>query len=257
MKRILSKILPVFLCLPLVSTAQYYELPDTVIIDKKNTVGLYVSPVAGFMMNSFILNPRYGVQYKRWLNEYKRLRLSVVHDVVQYEYDNNKFSPSNFVQSTGSTIMMLSEWRQQRKTTLRAGIEWTQYTKKIDSFFGFDIIAGYKTDEYYMDHTAYDYYTSTGSQDTANYIQANPAKSYRPYSYYNQYIELGIAPVIGWRFDVKNNWEFAVNVSPEVTVAIPVANQWKGDWPMPIESAPDTEIEFRLRLLEMVLSYRF
>lgn len=237
--------------------AQYYELPDSIAIENKNTIGVFVSPIAGFMLNSFVYSPRYGLQYKRWLTDYKRLRLSLVHDFIEYDYGNNDFDESRFVQSTGSTLWMLSEFRTQRKTTLRAGLEWTDYSSKVDGYFGVDVIMGYKTDEYDMFYKAYNYYTSTNSADTADYVLANPALDRKPYSYYYQYIEFGIAPIIGWRFDIKKRFEFTVNASPELTVAIPVAQQWRGDAPMPYESRADTEIEFRLRLLEMVLSYRF
>lgn len=245
------------LLVPEHTKAQYYELPDSVIIENKNSLGFYVSPVAAFMLNSFAYSPRFGLQYKRWLTDYKRLRLSLVHDFIEYDFGNNDFDESRFVQSTGSTLWMLSESRMQRKTTLRAGMEWTDYSSKIDSYFGFDIIAGYKSDEYDTYYKAYDYYTSTNSTDTADYVVANTSMDKRPYSYYYQYLEFGIAPIIGWRFDIKKRFEFTINASPELSVAIPIAQEWRGEMPMPIESRADTEIEFRLRLLEMVLSYRF
>lgn len=237
--------------------AQYYEEPDTVIIENKNTLGLYVSPLATFMMNSFVHNPRVGIQYKRLLAPYKRLRLSLVNDIINYSYADEETNPIDFIKGTNEAIIVESEKRKEQKTTLRAGIEWSDYTKKVDALFGLDLMAGYKTDEYSLTEERYDFSPVVFEGDTGYFLNTVPTKTTIPYSYFYEFIELGISPIIGWRFDIKDNFEFAVTASPEVTVAIPIASEWRGELPMPIGSPPDTEIEFRLRLLEMVLSYRF
>lgn len=257
MKKLQLIILLISLLCILNMKAQYYEEPDTVIIENKNTLGLYVSPLATFMMNSFVHNPRIGIQYKRLLAPYKRLRLSLVNDVIKYSYADEETNPIDFIKGTNEAIIAESEARKEQKTTLRAGLEWSDYTKKVDALFGLDIIAGYNTDEYSLTESRYDFTPVVIEGDTGYFLNTAPTKIATPYSYFYEYIEVGLAPVIGWRFDIKNNWEFVVAASPEVSVAIPIASEWRGEQPMPIGSTPDTEIEFRLRLLEMVLSYRF
>jgi len=238
--------------------AQYYEEPDTVVIEKKNTIGLYISPAVNFMMNSFTHNPRVGIQYKRWLTDYKRLRLSLVHDKIKFSEADETFDPDNFISATDSSFTVATEKRNQRKTTLRAGMEWTNYQEKVDGFFGIDLIAGYKLDEYEMKMETYRWKNYTyPNGDTIQDFRQDQRLTRWPYAYKYEFIELGISPIIGWRFDIKSNFEFVVSASPEVSIAIPVASEWLGELPMPIGSPPDTEIEFRLRLLEMVLSYRF
>jgi hypothetical protein len=209
------------------------------------------------MMNSFVHNPRIGIQYKRILAPYKRLRLSLVNDIINYTYTDDGTNAIDFIKGTNEAIIVESEVRKEQKTTLRAGLEWSDYTKKVDALFGLDLMAGYKTDEYSLTEELYDFSPVVIEGDTGYFLNSTPTKTATPYSYFYEFLEVGLAPVIGWRFDIKDNWEFVVTASPEVRVSIPFASEWRGDEPMPIGSPPDTEIEFRLRLLEMVLSYRF
>lgn len=238
--------------------AQYYSHPDSIVLENRNTLGLYISPAVNFMMNSFAHNPRFGIQYKRWLTDYKRLRLSLVRDYIKFYETTDEFPINKYLSTKDSLLIVSSSQRNQQKTTLRAGLEWNSYSDNIDGFFGLDLIAGYKKDKYEMKLETYSW--SKSSQyigDTLYHFQLNQNQTTYPYAYNNTFIELGISPIIGWRFDIKDNFEFAVWASPEVTIAVPVSSEWLGDNPIPSGSTPDTEIEFRLRLLEMVLSYRF
>lgn len=233
---------------------QYYSERDTMTIDKKNSIGLYISPIVSFLMNSYANNPRYGLQYKRLIQNNKQLRLSLVYDQIKYQYRNNFPIEDNMVAISDSSFTIENESRNNRIATVRAGFEWSNYQKSYQGFFGLDIIAGYKDDLYHLEQLNYQTIQTT---DGISFFRFDPTMNDLLYSYTYKFLILGVSPIIGWRFDIKNRLSYAISVSPEVTTAIPISSTWSGSSVFPLSSPPDTEIEFRLRVLEMVLSYRF
>jgi hypothetical protein len=233
--------------------AQYFTAQDSVSV-KKNSIGLIISPIVSFVMDAYAPNPRYGVQYKRWLAPNKRLRLTYVHDKMLFDAPEDYLRDDNLIAITDKTITVYSETRKQWRNTLRVGLEWNESIKSNDAFFGLDIIAGYKQDHYQLEYSEYFYYSGL---DGVQRISSYPKSVTIPYGYKYDFIQLGIAPIIGWRFNIRSHFEFAVNASPELTVSLPAKSEWNGTMTPPNAQMAQTEIEFRLRVLEMVLSYRF
>lgn len=233
--------------------AQYYTEPDSVSV-KKNSIGLFITPIVSFAMDAYAPNPRYGVQYKRWLAPYKRLRIAYVHDKMLFDAPGDNLKDDNLLEITDKTITVFSESRKQWRNTLHIGLEWNESIKSNDAFFGLDIIAGYKQDHYQLKYAEYHYYTSPAGELQ---IDDYPSTLTTPYGYHYDYIQLGIAPILGWRFNIREHFEFAVNASPEFTVSLPAKSEWLGTRTPPQVQLAQNEIEFRIRVLEMVLSYRF
>ncbi len=234
---------------------QYYE-PDSLPAMQRNSLGIILNPAVGVMLNNPIPFQRYGLHYKRWITEYKRLRMSLVYDNNRLNEPSEFFSLQQFVGATDSTFTLSTELHQERKYQLRMGMEWSEYRQGIDGFFGLDFFAGYKQEKYDLEHRTYYHATTTNNGDSLQRVYEDITKRNRPIAYMHEFFEIGLAPIIGWRFFIRKHFELALNASPEVGVAFPMRTTWRGTAPSNINNRAQTEIEFRLRLLEIVLSYR-
>jgi hypothetical protein len=236
--------------------AQYYAEPDSVSV-KKNSLGLIITPAVSFAMDAYAPNPRYGVQYKRRLSPNKQLRLTYIHDKIKYGEPLDEDYMQDVLLITNNTFRVYSNTRKELRNSLRIGMEWTETVQSHDAFFGFDIIAGYQKDRYELTHLVYNYYTPSYPAGSSQVIRQDNNRTEIAYGYKYDFIQLGIAPVIGWRFNIRQHFAFAVNASPELTFSLPVKSEWYGRLAPHYAQHPNMKIEFRMRVLEMVLSYRF
>jgi hypothetical protein len=235
------------------AAAQYAE-PDTISISKKNSVGIYINPFAIAFMGNEVNDLRLGVQYKYILADNKRLRISAVYDRQDLERPRRSLDPADIYRITDSTEVTRDYGHERSRANMRLGYEWSDYTDPVDAFYAVDIVLGYSSEEYREGLATY-LREATDSTGVLNGVDDELHAHALPIAYNYHFLEMGLAPVFGWRFLMKQQWELQASISPEFYYAFPVKEEWLGDSRQPLDYRASSTLEFRLRVLELVLSY--
>lgn len=214
---------------------------------KRNSIGLIINPVVSVFLGSSPYDMRAGILYRRRLTDYKSLRFSGAVQFKEAMYDRD-----NYVSGiTDSTIQIIYPSDSYFRTEARIGIEWSDYTSNSDSFYAIELIAGHisntessrKIDYQRVNNAAY----PVGVQLTDSIGYCTRVNS----------VVIGLAPVIGWRGRFREKWECMASISPEVYFTSPYKTIYCVDSSSGFEMNRSSSLDFRLRLLDLAISYHF
>ncbi len=224
--------------------AQYLEVEEKPIL-KKNSIGVGLNPMLALMLGASAENLHYSLNYRRLLNENRRLRT-----IVNYQWGMDYYFDNLPVGGTDSTIVMKGGNFGYQYAELKVGMEWSDFKSKHDGFYGFDVLVGY--DKYYDLQTHEERFTVNNAY---GFIRIGSLAGLDTVTYYtNHSFAIGLAPFFGYRVEMNEHWELLAWMSPEFAYVIPVKTDTHG---IQQYYHANSTINFRLRLLDVVVGYRF
>lgn len=234
------------------SSAQYVSPESTETSSTpKNSVGIIFNPVVSVMLGSAPYDMRAGLMYRRQLTQNKTLRASGAIQFREAAFDQ----PGDVIAVTDSTIKMSYATDSYFRTEIRCGIEWSDYSEKSDAFYALELIAGNHSRT--ESSNKIDYRRLAGIDNETNSILGTQLTDSVGYCTKQQSILIGVAPVIGWRCVFKQKWEFMASFSPEVVFTSPYKTSYCTDNSDDHQMEEASSVDFRLRLLDVVLAYHF
>jgi hypothetical protein len=234
----------ILLCISTTSLAQYVE-PDNSKSDiqtHKNSIGIGLNPMMAVAIGADASHVHYGLQYKRSLSENKMLRIT---GFIQGEKNGPELGEP--IGLTDSSLFVNSSYDQYSVIELRAGLEWSNYKERFDGFYGFDTGIDRQTTlesvhQYKIDtEEGPDLYGQLLGKDTLTYFT-------------DDYLMIGLAPFFGYRVGIGKRFDLTAWMSPEFVYMAPLRSDTHGVQQIHRQNA---YIDFRLRLLDVMLSYRF
>jgi hypothetical protein len=226
------------------ASAQYVETEEKE-RPKKNGIGFGINPIVAVMLGAGNQGLHYGIQYRRLLNDNSRLRTGLFYQSAKFSLDNG--AP---VGITDSTLIKLNGSNGYRTGEFRMGIEFSDFTAKHDAFYGVDAIVGYNHSYY---HEVREEVLTQRLEDSQNIygevVSTDTVKYYSDYS-----MVLGIAPTVGFRVQMKEHMELLASASFEIVYNGAIKTDTYGVNQIHSNSS---FLEFRTRILDLVLSYRF
>jgi hypothetical protein len=250
----LSLLVGVFACQ--LAGAQYIEA-DSVYAGRRNSLMFLANPVVAFALQSNGESLQYGISFKRVLSNTRRLKLALGHEYVDLSPKQSASTGRYFQQSSDSTIAAIALNETFNRTTIRGGLEWSEYLAKNAMYYGVDLQLGARKQHY----DAYTYHYSKleldSSQINPTVFSSAPDSIVGVYDYSNRYIDIGLAIHIGYRIQLKEKWEVNLSFSPEFNVYFAGKNTWNLETPAPLQYLPSSGFEMQLRLLLVDIGYRF
>lgn len=232
--------------------AQYYTEPDTMRVEKKNTLGVFITTPVVWLMGGSPRVPRAAVQFKRNLRPERSLRVTATYDQLNGYYDSYDYALINVVSVSDTSITY--DWRYDYswRATLRGGMEWSSPSKKLGPYYGFDGILGYG--EKYDYRTLETYKADTlGGNLYPNTMESISSVPYRAET--RSTLWAGFDFTVGWRIRFGKGWQWQTQFSPEFYVLIDRnVRVQQGTFFSP---EPWTTVDMRLRMLESMICYRF
>lgn len=228
--------------------AQYVETNEEEKNDKtelrKNSLGIGLNPFAVIALGGDAAHIHYGLQYKRLLNENRSLRIT---GFVQSHTDAP--APGAPIDRTDSTLFVRSQYSEYAVKEFRIGMEWSNFKERFDGFYGFDLITGIdRQTEFESIHE----YTFAG--ENASSLYGNKIGSDTLTYFTDDYLMIGLAPFFGYRVGIGHRVDLTAWLSPEFVYLAPVKSDTHD---VPQVHRQNASINFRLRLLDLMLSYRF
>lgn len=224
--------------------AQYIETEDKPIL-KKNSIGVGLNPVVAMMLGASSENLHYSLNYRRLLNENRRLRT-----IMNYQWDKNYYSDNLPVRLTDTTITLIGRNYGYQYAELKVGMEWSDFKSKYDGFYGFDVLVGYHKYDDLLTHEERFVVSSANGYGRVGSLASRDTVIY----YTNHSLVIGFAPFFGYRVEMNEHWELLAWMSPEFVYILPIKTDTHG---VQQYYRANSTINFRLRLLDVVVGYRF
>lgn len=225
---------------------QYVADTTHVFAPKKNQIGAVVNPLAAVMLGTSTSQLHYGLQYKRLLQDHRRLRFSVLYQTAQ----PNVQDLGEPISSTDSTVTFIDEQLGYQYGEFRAGIEWSDFRTKHDAIYGVDLIAGYDVTRKENHQKLVSYTVLPEIVGPATTVEQDTMVSFHE----QRSLVFGAALILGYRVTMKERWELMVHASPEIVYFAPVSESGRRE---PGEEGVGNSVQFRLRLLDISLAYSF
>lgn len=226
--------------------AQYVEDSDNKNSQKpyKNHLGIGLNPLIVVGLGGDAEHVHYGLQYKRMLGESRMLRISAF---VQ----GNKNVPDLGapIGITDSSLFVRSEYDMYNVTEFRVGMEWSNYKERFDGFYGFDLITG--IDRQTEFESIHEYLINTETTPTL-YGQRLGSDTITYFT--DSYLMIGLAPFFGYRVGIGQRFNITAWMSPEFVYMSPLRSDTHGVQQLHRQNA---YINFRLRLIDVMLSFKF
>jgi hypothetical protein len=226
--------------------AQYVETDQNTTNDQphKNSIGIGLNPMMAVAMGADASHVHYGLQYKRMLNENRMLRIT---GFIQGEQNAPELGAP--IGLTDSSLFVNSSYDSYNVKEFRAGLEWSNYKERFDGFYGFDLITGIDRQTSFESIHQYTINTEEGpnlygqllGKDTLTYFT-------------DDYLMIGLAPFFGYRVGIGKRFDLTAWMSPEFVYMAPLRSDTHGVQQIHRQNA---YIDFRLRLLDVMLSYKF
>ncbi len=217
--------------------AQYYEA-DTTSIALKNSFGLYLNAPVAIAIRAGTNHLRNGMQYKRLLQDYKKFRLSFFHQFNE-EYNSNILNYYSY----DTLLIESTSFSKYDYAEFRMGLEWSDYTEQFDTFYAIDIVTGFDKSINSVWETSHEI-ENNGFRQATKLIKDDTEKS----------LMVGLAALIGYRVDIQKHWDITGNFSPEFIYKLPISSHSSLPQPGAINRC---SLHFNLRILDLVLAYRF
>jgi hypothetical protein len=233
-------------------SAQYYEQVDTVVVRKKNAVGVFLTAPVLILMGGEPRVPRLGLQYRRTLSPEKTLRLTATYDQLNGQFDSYDLVLGDVVGFGDSAITYNFRYDYHWRTMFRAGLEWSNPDARLAPVYGFDAMLGYSKHYDYRSLITYGIDTAATSPvpDMENQLSEIAYRDEIRQMYW-----AGVDFSVGWRVSFGRGWQWQMQFSPELYVLVDKrVSVVPGTY---FSSTPWPSIDMRLRILESVLIYRF
>lgn len=228
------------------STAQYVETTTDSSPIRKNQFGAILNPAVAIALSSDPSGLRYGLNYKRMMDNSRRMKFGLSYDGFT-QNDSNHGDP---IASTDSSVVFVKQMFSYDYGEFRVGMEWSDFTAKHDAIYGLDLLVGYHVshDEIHRREVGY---TSTNESliPQTRFIQDSLAVNY-----VQKALVLGLAPQLGYRVLMKERWELQLTSTMEFAYYAPTSESGKRD---PNMERMANSISFRMRLLDVSLAYSF
>ncbi|MCC6600630.1 MAG: hypothetical protein IT223_08125 [Crocinitomicaceae bacterium] len=231
--------------------AQLPVSEDSTMAGKKNAVGLYITSPVVALAGAFPYNTRLGLVYKQRRRDIRSFRLQGVVDLYDLLDDDGKLS--TVIELTDTTMTYLYESDKEMTATLRSGFEWSDPKKAVSAVYGVDLIAGLGYYSYKEKHITY-YQDTTANTIRPDFNRSVSEKTIEDYSRQNFYA--GIDFTFGCRANIGKSWSMVAQISPEILFS-PIRDLHYNIVPHPLVKDESFAVDFRLRLIELLLYYRF
>jgi|GEM_PF-5642088 hypothetical protein len=235
-----------FVLLGLDQHAQYVETEvETKKTPKKNAFGVVINPAVAMMLGAGTSGLHYGLQYKRLIQNNRRLRLATY-------FQSNKsidfYGVPYTISDTSLTFRLTNHGYQYAE--FRFGMEWSDFTKSMDGIYGLEVIAG--LDKSFEELRLSERITSQ-SPSTIGIYQDEISNTLQSETTVKSVV-FGIAPIFGYRVNIQEHLELIATISPEIVYSTPITDGYSRS---SAAFSDNSGLIFRLRLLDLVLSYRF
>jgi hypothetical protein len=226
--------------------AQYVETSEEVVTPKvyKNQLGLGMNPLLVVGLGGDAQHVHYGIQYKRMMGESRMLRLSAF-----IQGGKNVPELGAPIGMTDTSLFVPSEYDNYEVKEFRIGMEWSNYNERFDGFYGFDFITG--IDRQTGFEAIHEYRIS--AEDSPNLYGQKLGSDTLTY-FTDDYLLIGLAPFFGYRVGIGRRFDLTAWLSPEFVYMAPLKSDTRGVQQIHRQNA---YINFRLRLLDVMLSYKF
>ena len=250
MRNYIATIVLGLLCLTL--SAQYVN-EDTLSMPKqRNAIGVNLTSLTSVLMSASPSVPRLGLMYKRNLTPNRTLRLYATADILSPDPSANDIG--TLVAFSDTSLTFYTKSSSEHRVAMRGGFEWSHPTRKVTPVYGVDVIAGYRRLAENNRLTTYAEDTSTVyfAADLNRYMGEQPKKNVLTEDYF-----VGLDFTIGWRFRIKEHWDFIAQFSPEFYVSVDQkVTAYEGTSPGSIPGSTGY-LELNLRMVDVMLFYRF
>ncbi|MDZ4752076.1 MAG: hypothetical protein SGI87_10705 [Flavobacteriales bacterium] len=238
------------LTLPKVFFGQYVEEIEEIPLHH-HSFGINVSPALVLISGGLPVNPRIGIVYKNQTRTSRKFRLTFnaqFYDPFDIDPDVEYYGLALLSDTTRSIRYRSSD---KMDMDFRIGLEWSNPTKKVTPFYGIDLILGHSTinDIYGTKFTVLD--TAFCSNCYVDDITVAPLYN----SQTSQFIYAGFDFTVGWKIVIKNKVDLYLQFSPEFRYQAMYNEILDLDEPRMFNYS--SGIDFRLRVLEAWVSYRF
>jgi hypothetical protein len=243
----------------LATQAQYVTNTDTSAVLSKNIIGLHINAPLSVMMSSTPGYLQLGTSYKRQITDYKRLVLQA--NWIPTVYDNN--DELFIIGSNDSLLIYESRNSKSNDYLFGVGVEWADYTKRISPYYGVDLLLGYGASQissqyYKARRNDNEYYVVFNDADTVYYstAKADYLNASLPGITKEQNFTAGAAFTLGCRIELKSRFEVWAQLTPRLFIShrqLDYENQTTGRK----SSFDTTDLEFQLRLLQVLFAYKF
>lgn len=168
-------------------------------LTRKNEIGININPVLGFINPNLQHQKRFEISYKRILNEKSAFRTSV--GVTYFGYRSYSSWKSNKLAENGS-------YSQNSSTSyIKIGYERRFARKKLEFFYGADILIGYYRNQYSSPITKYQ---NDSLLSPLNSLAAQEMKTESGF-------KLGVSPFIGARYNFTDAFSVSVQMGYDFT----------------------------------------
>ncbi len=228
------------------TNAQYVETVDPAkVLPAKNAFGVVINPVVAMMLGAGTGGLHYGLQYKRLIENNRRFRVA---SYFQTEKTNDHEGFPVMMSDTSLTFQTSTSGYQYAE--VRLGMEWSDFTQKMDGIYGLDLIAGYDKS---FEELRLSERITTQSPASNGIFQDEISNKLQSETTVKSLV-IGVAPMFGYRFNIQEHLELIATLSPEIVYSMPISDGYSRNSPA---FADNSGLIFRLRLLDLVLSYRF
>ena len=234
------------ICCALQVKGQYVPDSSAVFNPKKNQIGGIVNPIAAVMLGTSASQLHYGLQYKRLLQDNKRLRVSTLYQSLKPDV----LELGEPIASTDSSVTFIDQQSGYQYGEFRVGIEWSDFRSKHDAIYGVDLLVGYDLSRKENHQKLVTYTMIPESVLPATTVEKDSLVSF----YEQRSLVFGAAVLLGYRVTLKDRWELMAYASPELVYFAPVSESGRRE---PGEESVGNSIQFRLRLLDISLAYSF
>lgn len=234
------------------SFSQYLpERPDS-LVTKKNSLGIYLTAPVAALLGGWPSSPRAGLIYRRQGSPYRLFRVQAIADF--YDVDDASDEMLDVINKvTDSTIVY--RWKNDReyRLTARAGLEWSDPQEAITPVYGVDLIVGLNVFNDQRGQVVYE--RDTLVNDVRPLFSAGGTLNKSTDEVRYQYL-IGAAFTAGYRFRVRDTWDFILQLSPEVYYSPyeKVRSYVKAGYS---PDTPTSNLWIQVRLLEFQMAYRF
>lgn len=224
--------------------AQYVAEEPTSGKLKKNDLGLQMNPFLVTVMGGMNEGLSYGIVYKRLIAENSRLRFS-----LSYAFDNSSYRREVPIAVVDSLLYKSTQNESFKDAEFRIGREWCDFRKPNDAIYAVDIIAGHRTNVDQLNTSIHNMNIYTGNGLYGEVMADSLTKRSTQKS-----LAFGLGFSAGYRVTIQDRLELMATVSPEVVY---YTTYESSETPIESDATGSDGIEFRFRLLDIVLTYRF
>lgn len=244
MKHTLTLLL--FVLISVKQQAQYVEAPSELKEGpKKNAFGVLINPAVAVMLGAGTAGLSYGVQYRRLIENNRRLRVGTYFQ----NYKSNDLNGTPYSMSDTSMVFRTRNEGYQYGE-FRMGMEWSDFTKSMDGIYGLEVIAG-------LNNTSEELRLSEriSSQSPSNIgiFQDEIANTLQSKTSVKSVV-FGIAPTFGYRVTIQEHLELIAALSLEIVYSTPITDGYNRSSPA---FSDNSGLMFHFRPMDLVLSYRF